>query len=259
MKFGEVVKLNKPDLVISARHEAWLKDNANPIYSPQALEFGKRELMKQAFPRDRRGTYSASSLNSCMRRQQFTFLGMPELRPTAKTASIFQNGTFMHIRWQMEGLTEGWLREAEAPLPQNLLHLNGTRDGIAHDGSVVELKSINTNGFSRVNTFGPKEDHLAQVGTYVAATGAHQAVLIYEDKNTQEYREFVVKGEDLPIAAIAERSRTIWDMTRAEQLAEPLEKCIDREGYRYNSCPFRNKCLETRDWDHAREQSSANV
>lgn len=256
MKFGELMKVSKPDLVVSPRYDAWMKENSNPTYSDEALKHGVSELEKQAKPRDRRGSYSASSLNSCMRRQQFTFIGMPALPPTPKTAAIFQNGTFMHIRWQMAGLTEGFFREVEVPVPDNALNLNGTRDAVAHDGTVVELKSINHNGFGQVSTFGPKEDHIAQVGTYAAAAGHEKAVIIYEDKDTQEYREFVIKSTELPVSQIAARSRELWDRTRAEELAEPLEKCIEKTGYRYTGCPYREQCLDIHEWDEAKELST---
>lgn len=254
MKFGELLKHNKPGLVISPRHDEWMKSNGNPKYSDAALKFGAEQMALQATPRDRRGTFSASSLNTCYRKQQFTFLGMPELPPTPKTAGIFQNGTFMHIRWQMAGLTEGWLWEGEVPLPENSLNLSGTRDGVAYDGSVVEFKSINTNGFARVNTFGPKEDHLAQVGTYVAAGGHDKAILIYEDKNTQEYKEFVIPAEELPLKEIEMQAHNIQNLTRAEQLHEPLSSCLAKEGYRYTSCPFRDRCLKIHNWDEAKSE-----
>ena len=253
MKFGELIRHSQPDLIISRRHDAWMEENSNPTYNSVALNHAHSEFVKQSVPRDRRGTYSASSLNSCARRQQFTFIGLPELPPSPKTAAIFQNGTFMHIRWQMAGLTEGWLKEAEVPLPENYLHLAGTMDGIAYEGSVVEFKSINSNGFGRVSTFGPKEDHIAQAGTYVAASGAERATFIYEDKNTQEYREFVVSRSEMPIKDIEARAEALWLDTEQKTLAEPLDKCLAGEGYQYTGCPFRDRCLKIKSWDHAEE------
>src|SRR5215203_807421 len=150
MRFGELIKQQKPELVVSRRHDAWMKKNGNPEYSPEAIAFATDALT--VAPRERRGTVSGSSINSCRRRQIFTFLGWFQLPPSGKTAAIFQNGTMMHIRWQMAGLTEGWLRKAEVPVPHNFLHLSGTMDGLADDGTIVELKSINSNGFRQVNT-----------------------------------------------------------------------------------------------------------
>ena len=254
MKFGELIRSSRPDLIISRRYDAWMEKNSNPVYSSSALHFGLSALEAQAAPRDRRGTFSASSLDSCMRKQQFTFLGMPELPPSAKLAAIFQNGTFMHIRWQMAGLTEGWLAAAEVPVPSgNELKLSGTQDGIAYEGSIVEFKSINTNGFSNVATFGPKEAHLAQGATYAACTGAEKVTFIYEDKNTQEYREIVKTREELPIAEVTERASALWESVETESLAEPLHSCTTKTGQQYNSCQFRNVCLSVRGYEHARE------
>ena len=253
MKFGTLGKATRPGLVVSPRHDKWMEQNSNPTYTQEALDFGREQLALQAKPRDRRGTYSASSLNTCKRKQQFTFIGLPELAYNAKTAGIFQNGTFMHIRWQMAGLTEGWMARAEVPVPKNDLGLSGTIDGISDESDVIELKSIHTNGFSNVATFGAKEDHIYQAGTYVACTDAERAIFIYEDKNTQEYKEIVLKRSELPIAEITENAQRLWDATDKRKLHEPLSSCEDREGWRYTGCPFRAQCLGIRDWDHAEE------
>jgi hypothetical protein len=253
LKFGELIKKTNPGLVVSPRYDAWMTKNANPHYTAEALEHATKELAKQATPRDRRGTFSASSLNTCRRKQQFTFLGMPELPPTAKQAAIFQNGTFMHIRWQMAGISEGWLPQAEVPVPHNEMTLSGTMDGIAYDGTIVEFKSINTNGFSSVNTFGVKEDHLAQGGTYLACTDAEKVSFVYEDKNTQEYKEIVKTRDELPIREIKQQAEELWTETMAHRLYEPLGSCEEKTGFRYTNCPFREQCLKVRDWEHAQE------
>lgn len=253
MKFGELLKNTKPDLVVSPRHDAWMSKNSNPVYTQEALEFGAQELLKQATPRDRRGGVSASSLGKCVRRQQFTFLGMPEGTMTAKGAQILLNGTFMHIRWQMAGLTEGWLTVAEVPVGENSLKLSGTQDGIAHDGSIVELKSINAHGFRSVQTFGPRSDHVFQVGTYMAVTHRTKTSIVYEDKNTQEYSEHIVHMDRELEEKVLSRADEVWEHIDEKRLAEPLSKCIDREGYIYKFCPFRDICLQTKSWEHAEE------
>lgn len=254
MKFGDLAKYKiDSDLVISPRHEQWLAKNANPVYSKRALDFGVEQLALQAKPRDRRGTVSASSLGSCRRRQQFTFIGMPELPPSAKTAQIFQNGTFMHIRYQMAGLTEGWLADAEVAVGRNKYWLSGTQDGIAYDGSVVELKSANSNSFNRVMTFGPLAGHPFQVGTYVLTTDAEKGVLLYENKDTQDFKEFVLTRDELPLREIQEINDKLWDQIEQRELVEPLDDCLAKTGYKYTGCPFRKDCLKVRTWGEAEE------
>jgi hypothetical protein len=254
MKFGDLSKYKTDGgLVVSPRHERWLEHNSNPEYSTKARVFAAKALIDMGRPRDRRGTISASSLGSCRRKQQFTFLGLPELPPSPKLAQIFQNGTFMHIRWQMAGLTEGWLKEAEVPVGGNDLNLSGTQDGIAYDDTIVELKSCNSNQFARIQTFGPIEGHIYQIGTYTVTTGAEKATLIYENKDTQEFKEFVRTRDELPLVEIANGAEEMWLKNGNEELYEPLDKCWDKEGYQYAGCPFRNQCLKIRNWQEAKE------
>lgn len=251
MKFSQMIKIVRNELVISPRHEAWLPKNGNPIYSHEALEFGVAAWRAQATPRNRRGTISASSLESCLRRQQFTYMGMPELPPSSKAAQIFQNGTFMHIRWQMAGITEGWLKAAEVPVGRNDLRLSGTMDGVLIDDSVAEFKSINTRGFSGIGTFGAKDEHITQVGTYMVADNREKASILYEDKNTQEYVEIIVARTPELERAVKDRSDFVWTAIFNRRLAEPLATCEERTGFRFTGCPFRDVCLAQKDWDHA--------
>lgn len=257
MKFSDLAKYKTgTELVVSARHDKWMESNSNPKYTDRAIAHAKQELEAQARPRNRQGTLSGSSLASCARKQQFTFLGLPELPPSPKTAAIFQTGTFMHIRWQMAGLTEGWLLSAENPVPKNAWDLSGTMDGIAYDASVVEFKSCNSNNFRRVNSFGPLPGHEYQGGTYALTTGADKVVFIYEDKDTQEYKEIVRRAEELPLQEIADHAADMWNWIRAKVLQPVLPDCWDGKGYQFTGCPFRDRCLKINSWEEA--QSYAN-
>jgi hypothetical protein len=250
MRFAETIKLADPELVVSRRHEEWLALSDHPVYSHEALAFAQRQL--HAKDRLRQGTVSASSLGSCARAQQFIFLGMPKLQPEVQSLARMLNGSFMHLRWQMGGISAGWLHAVEVPVGTNPLRLSGTMDGIVYDGSVLELKSINRNGFGRVQTFGPLVGHLFQMATYMLCTKRTKGVFIYECKDTQEYKEIVVNRDDLPMSEAERKAVALWDSIEKKVLYEPLDKCIDRQGYIYNSCPFRDRCLQIYTWEEAR-------
>lgn len=257
MRFSQLHKFKTDDLVVSPAHEQWMATNSNPVYSDDALAFAASAMVDMGRPRDRRGTISASSFGSCSRKQQFTFIGVPELPPSPKLAAIFQNGTFMHVRWQMAGLTAGWLAAAEVPVGDNSYRLSGTQDGVASDGTVVEFKSINSNGFRSVASFGAKEMHILQVATYIMATEAERATIVYEDKDTQEYTEKVFPREELPLETMAIQVDNMWGSIEHKTLFEPLDKCWDKSGYQYKGCPFRDVCLGIRSWDDA--EAKANL
>ena len=247
MRFSETVKLTSPDLVVSPKHDAWLTYNDHPHYSGRALNFASNQLSKP--DRVRRGTVSASSLGECVRYQQFVYLGMPQMPPDQKNAMKMQNGMFMHLRWQMAGLTAGWLAHAEVPVRSEEFRLTGTMDGLLSQGEILELKSINMNGFSRVQTFGPLIPHLFQMATYMLCTARERGVFIYECKDNQEYKEIPVKRGDVDIDEAVLRAEYVWGQIDKQRLADPLGKCIDQEGWVYRSCPFRDRCLGIHTWE----------
>lgn len=251
MKFSQAAKLDSPELVISRIHDKWVVEDGE--FSKHAKDFLSWQLDKQ--PRKREGTVSASSLGSCPRAQQFTFIGMKKLQIEPKGAGIFKNGDFMHYRWQMWGLSAGWLTAAEVPVPENPHNLAGTMDGIAFNEDVVEFKSINDNGFKRITTFGPQNKHKLQGAAYLLASGREKVVFLYENKNDQEYREFVLGRDELPLEEAVVLADDLHNKNNAEYLAEPLKACERREGFDYNYCPFRHICLNTKDWDHAVRQA----
>lgn len=246
MRFAETIKHTDPELVVSRRHDAWLAKDDHPVFSTEALAFAQEQL--SARDRERKGTVSASSLGECLREQQFTYLGLPKLMPDQKNAMKMQNGSFMHLRWQMAGLTEGWLSRAEVPVYSDAWKLRGTMDGLLYDGSILELKSINMNGFSRVQSFGPLIPHLFQMATYMLCTQRDTGVFIYECKDNQEYKEIVVGADQVPLLDAQQQATALWRAIEGQNLFEPLEKCIDREGWKYQSCPYRDRCLSIHTW-----------
>jgi hypothetical protein len=249
LRFSETLKLSDPGLVVSKRHEAWITGSDHPPYSQRAIDFAQAQLGKA--DRKREGTLSASSLNECGRYQQFVYLGMPKLMPDAKNAAKMANGSFMHLRWQMEGLTEGWLRFAEVALEKNQYGLAGTMDGVLYEDSVLELKSINTNGFSRVASFGPLVPHMYQMATYLLCSGAGKGVFIYECKDNQEYTEIVLTRDQLPLDEVAHQAEVLHGSVEGQDLIEPLEDCIDGKGWKYASCPYRDRCMSVHTWEEA--------
>jgi hypothetical protein len=248
VKFSETIKHSDPDLIVSRRHDAWVvRNDAHPVYTPNALEFARKWFT--AKDRVRKGTVSASALGECGRAQQFTYLGMIKLPPDEKNAAKMQNGSFMHLRWQMEGLSDGWLKQAEVPVPENPYRLAGTLDGVLYEDSVLELKSINLHGFSRVQTFGPLHEHLYQMATYMLTTEREKGVFIYECKDNQEYKEIIVSPNDVPLQQAELRAQSMHTSIEKKELEEPLSNCIDRTGWRYHSCPYRDRCLLIHNWE----------
>ena len=117
-----------PELVISKRHEEWVSKNSDPVYTDRALAFAAHQLACCCA----RGTVSAE-LWVAARVSSSSLHRDAQAATEAKAAMKMQNGSFMHLRWQMEGLSEGWLMQAEVPV--NPYQLSGTMDGVLYDNS----------------------------------------------------------------------------------------------------------------------------
>ncbi len=148
MKLKDVIRSVQQNLPITMRMDKWLAENPNPVYSPEAIEFSRQVFTKEVGgQRDNRQPFRASAMGMCARRRIFSALGVAEAREIdAKLGNIFGTGNFLHLKWQMAGLTEGWLARAEMPIDMPHMHFGGTLDGRLYDGSGFEFKTIPTMG-----------------------------------------------------------------------------------------------------------------
>jgi CRISPR/Cas system-associated exonuclease Cas4 (RecB family) len=69
-------------------------------------------------------------------------------------------------------------------------------EGADNDLIIVELKSISDKGFGYLDKYGAKEYHIKQLQLYLYLTGVRQGMLLYENKNTQELKEFFIPYDE---------------------------------------------------------------
>jgi hypothetical protein len=113
--------------------------------------------------------------------------------------------------------------------------LSGRADFILHnDGRlfVVELKTINQKGWENDLQTGPKIEHSTQLQCYLNMLGHEEGVVLYENKNTQQIKTFVVKQNKVLWDGILTRAQTIVDMPKPPKLAEVA-------AIHYNYCDCR--------------------
>jgi len=256
VKLGQLMQAHQSELVVTPRHEAWLAKNANASYSDEAKEFMAGEIGKPQ--RDRTKTFSASGAGVCPRRRQFEYLGITEGKRPIKTslAQIFHNGTFMHLRWQMAGLTDGWMVKAEVPVVNPDLMLSGTLDGLSYKGTGIELKSINSNGFRNIMQHGPKRLHVYQTASYTLSGAPNEFSIIYECKDTQEYKEFIHTIKPEALEMVRHEQEVLAHKTGMKELFPMKDECWAKQGTEYIQCPFRDICHKQRDWETAEQWDS---
>lgn len=112
-----------------------------------------------------------SQAGVCMRARYYARTGAPRDGGAvdARTRRIFDNGTKTHERLQEYLLKQGMLLMDEVPVHNYEYNIQGHTDGVlklsASERGILEIKSINSNGFSSLKD--AKEEHRRQGLIYI--------------------------------------------------------------------------------------------
>lgn len=235
------------DLLLTPRIETWLMQHPEGIVLDASLaqEIGNHMV---AVPRDRTLSWSASAIGNCHRHQVFTYVGLPGdpiLNP--RLQNLFNDGTWRHLRWQAMLLRAKLLTHIEVPVFYDPLGMRGTMDGVNMDEMFgFELKGVYS--LSAVKD-GPYPKHLLQVHAYFLATTLEKIAIIYEDKQTQEFREFVIERDERLLKKVRKELLTLNTALAQRQVPDVLEECRYGKGPQFKGCAYRNHCLGITDWD----------
>lgn len=247
-------------LLVTPRFEQYIATHPNILIDETVADFIKSELTTPQ--RNRRMSFSASSRGACPREQVFGFTPLkPVPKLNADLYAIFHQGTFMHLKWQALLLDAGILDEVEMPCTWEKFVVRGTIDGggVVPEGHPLradylrfgwELKSINSRGFRWIIDSGPKHQHLLQIHAYMLATGRLLWSLVYENKDTQEWKEFVVHFDPEIAEEVKAELQYLNDCVENKELPPVLDPCKKKQGP-YKSCPYAYVCLDQDDWPEA--------
>lgn len=234
MRFGDLVATG--DRWIISKFYDWLEIRDNKGESAKEADILNHILTKNSH-RVREGSWSASSTGSCHRKQQFVFHGVAKTPYASSTRGIFVNGDYVHLKHQVAGLRMGYLKDVEIPVRYPELNLTGTIDGITSEDAIVDFKSINSRGFG--DLIAARRDHVQQVHSYMLATGLQKGMVLYENKDNQEMKEFHFDRDE----EIIEKIRSGYEELNALEdqgiLAEPLP---DPSCFECRYCPFNRTC-----------------
>jgi hypothetical protein len=237
------------DLVITPRLQLFLMRNPNLILDKKVTDMIHTELKKK--PRKRSGSFSSSAAGMCERRQIFNYIGIdsgtvnnPQLQ------QIFYDGTWRHLRWQATLLQAKILDDIEVPLKWDAKRSRGTMDGV---GTVpedhprtdwrglefgFELKGTNSFVYRKAIEDGLKEEHLNQIHRYFLVGGFDLFVVVYENKDNQEWTEWVVTPEPNRLKQQEEELQRLNQAVETETLPSMLQGCQKRTSQEWKQCPF---------------------
>lgn len=249
------------DKIVTRPVQEWLIKNGDQAYPAWVADKIRSLLIAQ--PRIRMATFSASSAGKCERAQLLAFLGARGGVTDAQLQNIFNDGKWRHLRWQAMLLTMGVLVDIEYPLLWLRYKGVGTMDGLGivpEDHPNVhwrgeefgfELKGVSTFQFSKYKQAGPKEDHLNQVHRYFAMSGLKLFVILYEDKTTQAFTEWVVTPDPVRLREQTEELERLWGHAESRRLPPMLDGCAKGNGPEWRDCQFAGRngtCVLARMW-----------
>lgn len=142
---------------------------------------------------------SPSSASKCPRGIVYSRLGMESDANAidARTRRIFDNGTETHERLQKYMMDEGMLKMDEVPVFLDRLQIQGHTDGLLelsrYELGILEIKTINTNGFSKL--VDAKEEHKEQALVYMVCLEERRKWLKDKFSTEEELMAYLVSEE----------------------------------------------------------------
>lgn len=195
------------------------------------LIVGKEPRVQQAF--------HPSSLWECPRKQMFSYLGVPgDDTADSRLRMIFLDGHWRHLKWQTMLLKAGIITHPEVAVVDQQARFVGSIDGVNEDEHWgLEIKGTWTIPKE------PKHEHVMQIHGYMwARPDLTHFNVIYENKQSQEFREFRVDRNPELIEEIDDRLIYLNNCANLKELPSVISPCAKATGPVWQKCPYRNLC-----------------
>jgi len=190
-----------------------------------------------------------SSAAKCVRQLYYEAVINKPKNIDGKLRRVFDNGNSFHQRMMkmLFQCPEVRIVSAEIPIPENNL-IKGTCDAIvAIEGKnyVVDWKSINDLQFKYLDNDGAKKEHIIQVLLYMHFFQENNGIIVYENKNTQEMREFVFSNSDYPelVNETLDKLKALQDNIKNKVVPDKPE-FEDNEKWKCAYCDYKSICSE---------------
>jgi len=163
--------------------------------------------------------YPSSLGNTCDRFLYLAYQGkIPDQTITAQTQRIFDNGNYLENRMDEYFTALNLVIDREKVVTLDAPPMSGRVDFILkhakYGEAALELKSINSRGFAALKQ-GPKPEHIIQLQIYLNLLPMEHGVLLYENKNDQTLKSFVVMQDISSWQFILDRCYKIMGLMKA--------------------------------------------
>lgn len=235
------------NLVITGPHSNWMEMLEHEKRPNKAALLHAIKALMGGYKHERTGRFSPSAIGNpfvpCNRAVLFGYAGAPQVAPDIEAQEMMDHGSIDHIKWQMEGLTMGYLKEPEVWVFDQDLLTGGSMDGLLEDDSIFELKTANTFAYnSVVRNMEVKYETLIQLGIYMLLSDKDWGSVVYENRGGGEFHEFRVARSAKIEKEVMRRLRLLKAYLEADELPAMLEGCEHRTSQAYKMCGYRKVC-----------------
>ncbi len=246
----------KTDDILLPLVEKWLIENGNKLDKYSSDDWSTlRDLMVRGALRNPR-VFSPSGATMCRRRQVIDknkkFKQIPITDP--KLLRIFDDGKWRHFRWQMLFYKMGIVESMELFTSLGELDYGGSYDVVVNlklelnkkiQRVLIDIKGTHASRFNEIRlTHRPIYSNKIQVAIYMYLNDIDIGLLWYENKNTQDICEIVIRRDKYFDRIIKKYVKRQKYMRRyAMRGAFPKEECnVDERDLQFRQCPQRNNC-----------------
>ena len=186
--------------------------------------------------------FYVTDAGKCPRAVWFGFKKFPKKDKDARVMRVFENGDYTHMRIMSSLLSIGAVKAIELALENELVR--GRCDGIVvinNEPHVLELKSINSFAFKRLE--GPKPEHIKQLMLYLHYFHINNGIFLYENKDTQELKEFMIKYDAKMAESLIQDFQALKHMIEKDILP-PVPLGLEEWECRF--CDYSEECVKRR-------------
>jgi len=192
------------------------------------------------------GYISASQVGKCPRALAFILFGEKEVY-SLDVKKIFDTGHAFHgkIEKYLNGLREMGDITIEAMEDRKYdekLKITGKCDSVIKINAtgeryLIELKSIKDAGYEWLKE--PKPEHVGQAHVYMQMFDVRKALIVYENKDTQKMKEFLVNWDPKVLDEIRKKLKKVFKKVAQKKL--PAKPYVETD-WQCRYCSFKKYC-----------------
>jgi len=182
--------------------------------------------------------FYATDAGKCPRAIWFALKKYPKKDYDARILRIFEHGNHTHMRIVSVLFSLGLINSVEVDLPEKDL-IHGRADAIISikgEPYVIEIKSVNSVKFKKDE---PDKDHVKQLQLYLHFFKIKKGILLYENKDNQDIKEFVIEYDEKKALEILNSFEKIKEKLSKNEIPEIPP---DLEDWRCEYCPYIKEC-----------------